>query len=113
MALSIDRVGELVERTKRNRRVIVSPEGVPLEVQVASHGERLTAFCLDLFFMFAAILCLYLTLLLAFFSKTGISVGMTLVLFLAFVVRNLYFMHFELAWQGRTPGKRPGKTGWT
>ena len=26
-------------------------------------------------------------------------------LFVAFVLRNLYFIHFELAWQGSTPGK--------
>ena len=33
-------------------------------------------------------------------------IGMTVFMFLAFVIRIMYFTHFELAWQGRTPGKR-------
>ena len=33
-------------------------------------------------------------------------VSLTIILFSAFVIRNLYFLHFELAWQGRTPGKK-------
>ncbi|MDL2210888.1 RDD family protein [Desulfovibrio sp. OttesenSCG-928-O18] len=106
MAIRTDRVGELLEGIKRNRRVILSPEGVPLDVHVAGHGERLTAFALDLTFLFVAVGCLYVLAILLFFSHTNISVGMTLVLFIAFIVRNLYFLHFELAWQGRTPGKR-------
>lgn len=106
MAIRTDRVGELLEGVRRNRRIIVSPEGVPLDVHIAGHGERLTAFALDMAFLFAAVGCLYLLAILLFFSRTNISVGMTLVLFIAFIVRNLYFLHFELAWQGRTPGKR-------
>ena len=101
-----DRIEELLEGITRKKAVIVSPEGVPLEIQIASHGERLTALVLDLCFMFAAIICLYLVAVALFFAHTNISVGMTLVLFLSFLVRNLYFLHFELAWQGRTPGKR-------
>ena len=108
MALRIDRVGRLIEGNERKRRILVSPEGIPLEIQIAGRGERLTAFVVDIFFMFAAIIALYALLLLLFFSDTNISVGMTLILFLAFVVRNLYFIHFELAWQGRTPGKKIG-----
>lgn len=106
MAISTDRVSEFLEGNKRNRRVLLSPEGVPLDIQIAGNGERLGAFALDIAFMFATIFCLYVLLFFLFFSKTNLSVGMTLVLFLAFIVRNLYFLHFELAWQGRTPGKR-------
>lgn len=106
MAIRVDRLGELIEGTKRRHRVIVTPEGVELDVHLAGAGERLAAFLLDLLFMFAAVACLYLLLLMLFFSRVNISVGMTIILFAAFVVRNLYFLHFELAWQGRTPGKK-------
>ena len=106
MATTTDRVGELIEGIRRNRRVIVSPEGVPLDIQVAGHGERLTAFAIDITFMFVTIALLYVLMVFLFFTRTNVSVGMTLILFIAFIVRNLYFLHFELAWQGRTPGKK-------
>lgn len=106
MAIRTDRASEFLEGNKRSRRVLLSPEGVPLDIQIASNSERLAAFALDIVIMFATIFCLYLLLFFVFFSNTNILVGITLVLFLAFIVRNLYFLHFELAWQGRTPGKR-------
>lgn len=106
MATTTDRVGELLEGIRRNRRTIVSPEGVPFDIHIASHGERLTAFVIDLVFMFTMIGLLYVLLIFLFFTRVNISISMTLILFLAFIVRNLYFLHFELAWQGRTPGKR-------
>lgn len=109
MARTTDRVGELLEGIKRKRREIISPEGVPLDVQVAAHGERITALTLDLFFMMAVIILIYILMgfvLSQFQGGMTRSVGMTLILFSAFIVRNLYFLHFELAWQGRTPGKK-------
>ncbi|MDR1125311.1 MAG: RDD family protein [Deltaproteobacteria bacterium] len=106
MAIKIDRVGEFLEGVKHKRRVLITPEGIPLDVRIAGHGERLGAFAVDIVFMGLAVLALYLLLWLLFFSGSNLSVGMTIILFAAFVVRNLYFVHFELAWQGRTPGKR-------
>ena len=106
MATRTDRVGELLEGIRRNRHDLVSPEGVPLDIQIASHGERIAAIILDMTFLMGVVICLYLLLIPAFFSRSGTSVAMTLILFLAFIVRNLYFLHFELAWQGRTPGKK-------
>jgi uncharacterized RDD family membrane protein YckC len=101
-----DRVGELLENLRRGRRVLLSPEGVALDVLIAGKAERLGAFLLDALFMVLAILFLFALLVLLVFAGKGLMLGMTLILFLAFVVRNLYFLHFELAWQGRTPGKK-------
>ncbi len=106
MAITTDRVGEFIEGPARNRRTLVSPEGVLLDIQVAGNIERVSAFLLDIVFMFTAIILLYIVAIMLFFTRTNISVGMTLMLFIAFVVRNCYFLHFELAWQGRTPGKK-------
>ena len=106
MTTGNDRVGELLEGVKRNRRVLISPEGVPLAIQIAGNVERLSAFILDITFMFAAIIALYLLAFLALFSGGATSAGLTLIMFIAFIVRNLYFIHFELAWQGVTPGKK-------
>jgi uncharacterized RDD family membrane protein YckC len=106
MPASTDRVNELLEGVRRNRQVIVSPEGIPIEVRIAAHGERLSAFALDMVFMIAVVVGLYMLCIPLFFSRVNFRVGMTFVLFVAFIVRNLYFLHFELAWQGRTPGKK-------
>lgn len=106
MAIKTDRVGELLGGVKHKRRIIITPEGVPLDVQIAGHGERLGAFAIDIVFMGLAVFLLYLLLWFLFFSGSNLAVGGTVILFAAFVVRNFYFIHFELAWQGRTPGKR-------
>ena len=107
--MGIDRAGELIEGVKRGRKELICPEGVPLDIRIAGHGERLAAFLLDMTFITAAIVCLVLLLNLFFLSRAGsagFAVGSTFIMFAIFVVRNLYFLHFELAWQGRTPGKK-------
>ncbi len=106
MTSAYERASQFLEGAKRNRREIVTPEGVPLPVDVANVGERLTAFVIDLFFWFCAVVAIYLLLIFLVLSGVHGVVVISLFLFLAFIVRNLYFVHFELAWQGATPGKR-------
>ena len=104
-----DRAGELIEGVKRVRKALVSPEGIELDVRIAGHGERLTAFLLDMTFITAALVFLFALLLmleLSYGRYEGYFVGTTIIMFAAFIVHNLYFLHFELAWQGRTPGKK-------
>lgn len=106
MALRNDRVGELLEGDSRRRKVLISPEGVPLDIKIASNGERLNALLLDLLFMLIGIVIIFIILLLAVFARFNIYVTGTVFILMFFVIRNLYFIHFELAWQGRTPGKK-------
>ncbi|MDR2780482.1 MAG: RDD family protein, partial [Synergistaceae bacterium] len=101
-----DRVGELLDGIKRPVRKLTSPEGVELNIQIASRGERMAAFVIDMTFLLLAVLLIYFIGLLVFFSRVNLSVGLTFISFVMFIVRNMYFLHFELAWQGRTPGKR-------
>jgi uncharacterized RDD family membrane protein YckC len=85
---------------------------VALFFDLADPGERVTALLIDMFLCVAATVIVYLALVFVVFgaavasSELGIAVTLTIILFLAFVVRNFYFIHFELAWQGATPGKR-------
>jgi uncharacterized RDD family membrane protein YckC len=82
---------------------------VLLSVHLASRGERMTAFVLDAIFMISAVIIFYIVTLALLFSwehYQSLYAGVTLFLFLAFVIRVMYFAHFELAWQGRTPGKK-------
>ncbi|CCE02598.1 RDD family protein [Bradyrhizobium sp. STM 3809] len=106
MAQRLDRINTFLEGASRNRREIISPEGIVLEVDVANHGERLIAFIIDFFFWMLATGLLYLMLALLMVERVSGAVATTIVLFIAFLLRNLYFIHFELASQGSTPGKR-------
>jgi uncharacterized RDD family membrane protein YckC len=90
----------------RSRRELMTPEGVPLAVDLADYGERAVAFVLDFAICMAATILIYLVFIFLPFGGTTGIVARSIVLFIAFVVRNFYFIHFELAWQGATPGKR-------
>jgi uncharacterized RDD family membrane protein YckC len=101
-----DRTSDFLEGGRRERRQIITPEGVPLSVELADHGERLVAFAIDLFVWLVLIIVLMTALVSAFGISGGSLIAVSIGLFLAFVMRNLYFVAFELAWRGATPGKR-------
>jgi uncharacterized RDD family membrane protein YckC len=48
MSLVHERTSQFLEGGRSERRQIVTPEGVPIPVNLAEHGARLTAFVLDL-----------------------------------------------------------------
>jgi uncharacterized RDD family membrane protein YckC len=100
-----DKVAQFLEGVPRNRREILTPEGVLLPVDLAAHGERAIALALDLFVWLCVTALLYLTIAAFLIEGVAVEIAVTLMLFLAFIVRNLYFVYFELAWQGATPGK--------
>lgn len=87
-------------------RELVTPEGVSLRVELAERGDRAGAVVIDLVILMltmgiGALALFWLT------NALGLrSLGIILVLLLVFFCRNLYFMFFELKWQGQTPGKR-------
>jgi uncharacterized RDD family membrane protein YckC len=106
MTLAHERATEFLEGTRRQQRTIVTPEGVPVMVELADHGERLTAFAIDVCIWILLTLLVYLPLFFMVVRGAAALLAMSVVLFVGFVVRNLYFIHFELAWRGATPGKR-------
>jgi uncharacterized RDD family membrane protein YckC len=101
-----ERASAFLEGASRRRREIISPEGVSLPVELADHGERMTAFALDFFFWTALTLVIYLLLYFTFLAGVSGAIATGIALFVAFLIRNFYFIHFELTWQGQTPGKR-------
>jgi uncharacterized RDD family membrane protein YckC len=106
MTLAHERTSEFFEKRRRQRRDITTPEGVTIPVTLADYGERLTAFAIDLAIWVITLIVLFVPLL----SVAGISgsgvVALSIWLFIFFVIRNLYFAYFEIAWRGATPGKR-------
>jgi uncharacterized RDD family membrane protein YckC len=84
---------------------VVTPEGVPLQLEVALAGDRLGALVIDLLLMSVVAVGLPLAIGLGGFGVGGDAVGALMIL-TWFLVWTAYFPFFELAWQGQTPGKR-------
>ncbi|MDR1872924.1 MAG: RDD family protein [Deltaproteobacteria bacterium] len=91
------------EAAKLKRRIL-TPEGLELEVQLATLNERVTAFVLDNLIAFLSIV-LITYILLKILSISG-SHAATLIRLLWYLAFNFYFLYFELAFLGRTPGKK-------
>ena len=85
-------------------RSVLTPEGVPIEVELADHGARAGALLIDLAVIFVALFITVLLLILVT-PATG-TVGIALFAILSFFLRCPFFMAFELRWRGQTPGKR-------
>jgi uncharacterized RDD family membrane protein YckC len=88
-------------------RILLTPEGLNLHFTVASLANRFFALILDYFLIF--ILNFVIFILPTFIFGRVDSFVWTVTLFFTFVVNNVYFIFFELRWQGRTPGKLTNK----
>lgn len=88
---------------ERQRKEILTPEGVPLAFRIASIGDRAAAVAIDLALQVAAVLVIAYAASLGLRSSGFLSAFFTLAFFL---LRNFYFVFFETRWHGRTPGKR-------
>jgi len=91
---------------KGKQRRIVTPEGMALDIELASLGDRFGALLVDLLFLALAIgiFSLGVGIVLALFGAGGLALILIMLFF--FVTRSFYFSFFELNWNGRTPGKR-------
>jgi uncharacterized RDD family membrane protein YckC len=88
----------------RRQRAIVTPEGVPLVVELADRGSRAAAFMLDVVFIILVMLAGGIALA---FTARVLEVWTYVILFLGFfLLRIFYFPITELAFRGATPGKR-------
>ena len=100
-------------------RLLRTPEGIALRLHLAKLGDRAAAFMLDVMFIFIGLLVLVvLTLVLAGVLAggarrvggvlAGAGLGIVGMIWLVglFLLRNFYFVLFELRPRGDTPGKR-------
>ncbi|NCP20244.1 MAG: RDD family protein [Erythrobacter sp.] len=98
----------------KRRRQIVTPEGVPLGVTVATRGSRLMALILDYTIIVLSLIAFSIALLLIGINlETLDSIDNSggeflVVLFFVgiFLMLNGYFVFFEMGPRGATPGKR-------
>ena len=86
------------------RRSFVTPEGVDLRLELGGAGARAAAFMLDAFMMLVILLLVTITVAYLFAeSKSQILEILWLIGF--FVLRNGWFVLFEISGRGATPGK--------
>jgi len=87
---------------------LITPEGLPLAVEIAPVGDRIQAFVTD--FLLMGLLSVatagVLTLAGLALGGDGAALFASLALLSSFLLWNGYFLYFELRWRGATPGKR-------
>lgn len=89
----------------RKVRQFVTPEGVDLELRIASAGLRFGALVIDLSLMFVALILF--SILMAWAGLGSKSDVMQSIWMLgAFLLRTFWFIGFELGQRAATPGKR-------
>lgn len=86
-------------------RNLVTPEGVAIQLTMASAGDRILAFMVDAAIIILCMLAVTITCLYAVPGENSDWV-VGIFLLIAFLLRNFYFTYFELRWSGATPGKR-------
>jgi uncharacterized RDD family membrane protein YckC len=105
---NIDTRADMLRAANDSVRSIITPEGVPIRVELAQRGERLGAALLDLLFVLLTVSLLALALALVNWAIGTSLGGFFLILFMLgnFLLMNFWFTVFELRWNGQTPGKR-------
>ncbi len=89
---------------KADPNVLLPPEGVPLNLQVAGMGSRFGAQITDI--LITGIGMIALLILLAVMNLTSPQTLGAVAAMLFFVIRIPYYVVTELAWNGQTIGKR-------
>ena len=103
---SVDTTAPLLRRDWRRRREIVTPEGVPLTVELAEFSERAIALIVDLLICLGVAIAIVLAFVFLAVQGMGGIVFVAGLNLSIFFLRVLYFIHFELSGRGATPGKR-------
>ena len=94
-------------RTARAKKIrqFITPEGVDLELRIASSGLRFGALLVDLIIL--VILLFLFALLIQFIGiASGDDLGQIIGLLGFFLLRTFWFIGFELGSRAATPGKR-------
>jgi uncharacterized RDD family membrane protein YckC len=96
------------ERAAQFERAFVTPEGVDLRLSLGRAGDRAIAFLIDIIIILMMIVGLIILcyILLRTFGGSSIEIIGIVWLLGFFVLRNGYFLAFELGGRAATPGKR-------
>jgi uncharacterized RDD family membrane protein YckC len=90
-------------------RLLATPEGINLSLEMATIGARLSAFLIDMLIIGGTMFVITIILVSAGISmptEGSISLLAVMWMFTMFVLRNFWFILFEMGPRGATPGKR-------
>lgn len=96
------------EQESRQRRTLVTPEGIDLSLKIADAGQRAAAFILDFLFIIIALVLLSVLALLLFLAGGAATGPAAIIIWLLgwFLLRNFYFIMMEMGPRAATFGKR-------
>ena len=89
---------------KSRTRSFVTPEGVDLKLQIAGSGQRFAALMLD--FIFILIILIVGSVVIGMSALASVDAAAIVWLLGFFLLRNFWFLLFELGPRAATPGKR-------
>jgi len=93
-----------IAQNARNSRELITPEGIDLNVKLATRGSRAGAFCIDLLIMIIVLIA-FTWGLFSLIDADSSEMGMVIWTLFFFFVRSFYFMFFEMSRRAATPGK--------
>lgn len=99
---------DLTAEARKRRRSLVTPEGIDLRLEIASVGQRFGALIIDLLIIVGVIVAFSILAGVVMGSmgrNSGEMIGVIWLLGL-FLLRNGYFLAFEMSARAATPGKR-------
>ena len=91
--------------------VVVTPENIPLRMELAGLGSRFGALAIDSLILLSVLVPLILIVLPLCLAFAGTDSGLDSLIKLIFTIASLLFLFghfivFECLWSGQTPGKR-------
>ena len=100
----------LKEQARQAKRVraLVTPEGAALNLKIATATERAGAFLLDFALQIMMIIASVFIIAWMFSSMgfSGLAIAGSISAVVVFLLRNFYFIFFEIGRKAATPGKR-------
>lgn len=88
-----------------DRRTLVTPEGIDLQVQLADVGARIGAIVIDLIIISATLLIGFFVIIFGGIA-TNWELAFSLYIIFFLFLRSFYFLAFEMGPKAATPGKR-------
>ncbi|WP_292100524.1 RDD family protein [Brevundimonas sp.] len=98
---------DITAEARRRQRSLITPEGIDLRLEIASVGQRLAALIIDMMIIIGVIVLFTLAAGFVFGSMTRAGEMIAVIWLLGlFLLRNGYFLAFEMSARAATPGKR-------
>lgn len=88
-----------------DRRTLITPEGVDLQIQLADVGARIGAVTIDLLIISITLILSLFVFIWGGFAING-ELAISLFILFALFLRSFYFLIFEMGPKAATPGKR-------